>query len=254
MQIREETEERPVAPRASSSTTSVIMKKRPQLLRPQTASSASEIGLSRSATGRTDAPPAAVAEVSDDEEEHDPAKENDPSLSPSPVSFAPPSPRKNVLGKRPLSSLPTPLDPDCDILDEESQATCDTTSSEKNIAANLQTPQSAIGKEGPPKKSPKLMELSKGVNVSGRIRDDHDPLNDIHEDNTAEDAKPASNGQGEGKENFGTVLKEVSVPLKKAVVTSTSAVSTSGQSAMRKISTASQSSGKGKARVGVRRL
>lgn len=40
-------------------------------------------------------------ENDENEDENMPSKENDPSLSPSPVKFAPPSPRKNALGKRP---------------------------------------------------------------------------------------------------------------------------------------------------------
>ena len=240
VQVKEEAVERPVAPRASSSTSSVVMKKRPQLFRPQTGSSSGGVPtIDRGETG---------AHESDDEEEHDPAKENDPSLSPHPISPAPLSPRKHVLGKRPLSSLPTPVDPEYDILDEENQYFACTTPSEKNIAAN-QTPLPPSTREGPPKKSPKLIELSKGVNASGRIRDDSEAGGE--QDNV--DEEPASHGQGAEKENFSTA-KEVPAPPKRAVVSAVPAVAAATKSTKRNISTASQSSGKSKARVGVRRL
>lgn len=87
----------------------------------------------------------------DDEDEADACKENNPSLSPLPVSpprpppsamslFPNGSPRRNVLGKRPLSTLPTPADPDSlvDVDDDGlSRRDADTMSpSEQNIANN----------------------------------------------------------------------------------------------------------------------
>ncbi|EAU38970.1 ubiquitin-conjugating enzyme E2S [Aspergillus terreus NIH2624] len=126
------------------------------------------------------------------------SKENDPSLSPSPVKFAPPSPRKNALGKRPLSVLTMPLecDPDDD-LDEDSDADGPPmTASEKNIAANARHAESD---RSPQRKSPKLSVLHQGVNASGRIRDDMK----IFED--AVDMVPADEfdrrRSGDGKEN-----------------------------------------------------
>lgn len=96
-------------------------------------------------------------ELSDGEEDHDPSKENDPSQSPSPVIQSPRSPRKNVLGKRPLSELPTPTEP------EE-----DTTESEKNIAVN----QPREFPFDPPKKSPRLAVMLRSANASGRLREE----------------------------------------------------------------------------------
>ncbi|KAL4959002.1 putative ubiquitin conjugating enzyme E2 [Aspergillus stella-maris] len=102
--------------------------------------------------------------VSDDETENEnPAtasKENDPSLSPSPVKFAAPStltlsPRKNAHGKRPLSVLTTsasamdidPFYPSAsgdgnglmdDVMEMEIEDDDMMTASERNIAANIQ--------------------------------------------------------------------------------------------------------------------
>lgn len=121
--------------------------------------------------------------------ENMPSKENDPSLSPSPVKMAPPSPRKNALGKRPLSVLTMPLEHglsttmptsahtpmDTDFPEEEEY---DMTASEKNIAANntyYQEPYQEPYQEDqqhPQRKSPKLSVLNRGTNSSGRIRDD----------------------------------------------------------------------------------
>ena len=63
------------------------------------------------------------------------SKENDPSISPSPVSPPPTiQPRRNtILGKRPLSDLPTPEEPPSD---DESQTHSHLSASERNIAAN----------------------------------------------------------------------------------------------------------------------
>ena len=96
----------------------------------------------------------------EDEEEHDPCKENDPSQSPSPVIESPRSPRKNVLGKRPLSELPTPTD-----LEE-----C-MTESEKNIAVNQDSQSCAASSFGPPKKSPRLAVTLAVANISNRMRE-----------------------------------------------------------------------------------
>lgn len=90
----------------------------------------------------------ANTELSDDENETEnmatASKENDPSLSPSPVKFAAsPSPRKNALGKRPLSVLEMPVtDSDTPMLIDDNTDMNMTdidgmmTASEKNIAAN----------------------------------------------------------------------------------------------------------------------
>jgi len=222
---------RPSSTRAISSSSSVIMKKAIN-------SSAIQIG-----TGN--------APVHSDDEEneiHDPFKENDPSLSPSPVN--PPallSPRKGALGKRPLSNLPTPMAPE----DDEDGITA----SERNISANV-TPSSSSKEyiediEPPLRKSPKLTEIGgKGVNASGRIRE-----------NTSNELKSACEMEDE-KENMDKDKSHIRTP--DMSVSSPSASKVEALSAkpapvrptVRKTSTASSSaSGKSaKARIGIRRL
>lgn len=130
------------------------------------------------------------AENENDENNTTESKENDPSLSPSPVKFAPPSPRKNAHGKRPLSVLTMPLDhahshyhthdqtsPPPTMMDTDEDGMM-MTASKKNIAANANHQESIPeededrGDASPRRKSPKLSTLNKGVNASGRIRDE----------------------------------------------------------------------------------
>ncbi|KAA8652004.1 putative ubiquitin conjugating enzyme E2 [Aspergillus tanneri] len=133
-----------------------------------------------------------------DDEPEDPSnasKENDPSLSPSPVKFAPPSPRKNGLGKRPLSVLTAPVDIGPYATEAEDTDGGPTTASVKNIAANYSsdTPE----RDGSPqRKSPKLSVLNKGVNSSGRIREEVKIFEDA-----PESMGPDHQLSGDGKEN-----------------------------------------------------
>ncbi|KAI9373052.1 UBC-like protein [Aspergillus egyptiacus] len=126
--------------------------------------------------------------ISDDENENDnPAsssKENDPSLSPSPVKFAPPlSPRKNAHGKRPLSVLTPstsidadPFTPDLEDMNIDTTESNTMTASERNIAANIasSTRDSPTRCLSPQRKSPKLSSLvNRGLNTA-RPREDSD--------------------------------------------------------------------------------
>ncbi|KAJ5832711.1 Ubiquitin-conjugating enzyme E2 [Penicillium riverlandense] len=136
----------------------------------------------------------------DDSENEDPAsasKENDPSLSPTPVRLAPPSPRKNALGKRPLSSLPVPYAeyPDSDMMlvdEEEDMGSLCMSSSEQNIQANTSRPGS------PQRKQIKLSLLNRGLNASSRVRDDLQIYEDVPEFSTQDASRRLS---GDGKEN-----------------------------------------------------
>jgi ubiquitin-conjugating enzyme E2 S len=100
------------------------------------------------------------------------SKENDPSLSPSPVKFAPLlSPRKNAYGKRPLSVLtPSAVDIDPFVSMEPEEMQLDKsdnimTASERNIAANSTSPSDIRQRDSSPqRKSPKLSLLSRGPN------------------------------------------------------------------------------------------
>lgn len=122
---KDNTEARPSITRKPASTSGVTMKKQPQLTIAQSGSSA------RSISAPVPRPQPAIAdELSDVEIEND---ENDPSLSPSPVTIPTTSPRRPAHAKRPLSDLPTPVDPDSDDAPPGSSAL---SPSEQNIAAN----------------------------------------------------------------------------------------------------------------------
>jgi ubiquitin-conjugating enzyme E2 S len=139
--------------------------------------------------------------MSDDmmsEDEADPAsasKENNPSLSPSPVSLAPPSPRKTALGKRPLSVLSIPYpeeEADMMLIDSDSDD-IPMTANEQNISANTRSRTSS-----PLRKAPKLSLLCGGINASGRSRDEMPIFEDVPQLPTADPLRRLS---GDGKEN-----------------------------------------------------
>ncbi|PYI19361.1 hypothetical protein BO99DRAFT_412655 [Aspergillus violaceofuscus CBS 115571] len=154
---------------------------------------------------------------SDSESSTNASKENDPSLSPSPVRHRPPPTlRKNIHGKRPLSVLILPMDMDDDDGEDDQsnpdpELTPNPSASDQNIAANQtrstspsssptlsyykhhhnnkthplptrdrdrERDHSPSSPEQPRNKSPKLSipkrgaSPMKGVNASGRIRDD----------------------------------------------------------------------------------
>ncbi|KAJ5799539.1 uncharacterized protein N7518_001607 [Penicillium psychrosexuale] len=139
-----------------------------------------------------------------DSESDDPAtasKENNPTLSPSPVYFAPPSPRKTALGKRPLSvlSIPYPEDSDADMMLIDSDNDNDApamSSNERNITANTRSRTSS-----PLRKTPKLSMLCGGVNASGRLRDEVPIFEDLPQLAMPDPLRRLS---GDGKENRGS--------------------------------------------------
>ena len=186
---REDDDERPVAAGSTSSASSVVMKHPPPRLQPGAPDQTDDV---------------------DEDEQQDEDQENDPSLSPSPVTIAPMSPRRNILGKRPLSALPTPVDPDAepDAVDDyfDAQLNGDTRSlspSERNIANN--TGGNATISDVP-RKSPKLSERGTGVNASGRLREDGDDTGMMGV--TVEDAAAQSKTTDTGKEN----VSEAGIP------------------------------------------
>lgn len=151
-------------------------------------------------------------QFSDDENENPTcaSKENDPSLSPSPVKLAPPSsPRKNAHGKRPLSVLTTSMDIEPSFMEYEDMDTTDgMTASERNIAANT-TPTRDIQERdsSPQRKSPKLSLLNRGLNnhASWPLREDNSIGLDlkIYEDDesSGSDSHRSSCSSRDGKEN-----------------------------------------------------
>ncbi|CAG7915884.1 unnamed protein product [Penicillium olsonii] len=134
--------------------------------------------------------------MSEDEDDPDSAsKENNPSLSPSPVSLVPPSPRKTALGKRPLSVLSIPYpeeDSDMMLIDEDPTDT-QMTANERNISANTRSRTSS-----PLRKTPKLSMLCDGVNGLGRFRDEMPIYEDVPQLPMADPFRRLS---GDGKEN-----------------------------------------------------
>jgi len=194
--------------------------------------------------------------ISDSENDEASAKENNPSLSSTPVHLTPPSPRKNVLGKRPLSvlTMPYPEDPDADMMLIDSDSEHEhglMTSSEQNISANrtrISTPQ---------RKSPKLTLRGK---ASSRLRDDVQIYEDVPDRTLTDFSRRFS---GDGKENrTATGMKDIELQGKKPtnsgptpglsvkspVTSSPSRVSKKVVGA-RKVATL-----KAKPRIGVRRL
>ncbi|KAJ5091757.1 hypothetical protein NUU61_006627 [Penicillium alfredii] len=163
-------------------------------------------GTNRSADHAAQPPqdPPATDDMSDSGND-DPSKENDPSLSPSPVKLAPPSPRKNALGKRPLSvlSMPGPEDADADMMlvDSDSESESQVMNSEKNISANTAP---AHPSASPRRKSPKLSSFTRGAHPlsSSRMRDDLLIYEDLPETSILAVSRRSS---GNGKENCDAV-------------------------------------------------
>jgi ubiquitin-conjugating enzyme E2 S len=168
---------------------SVTMKKKGNTSQPQPTQQQTSLSSLPPTTDQDEIMTSSDAENENDENNTSTAsKENDPSLFPSPIKFAPPSPRKNTHGKRPLSVLTMPLDhllshsndqtsPPPTMMDtDEDGNDMMMTASEKNIAANHQDSipeeDEDRGDASPRRKSPKLSALNKGVNASGRIRDE----------------------------------------------------------------------------------
>ncbi|KAJ5358890.1 Ubiquitin-conjugating enzyme E2 [Penicillium cataractarum] len=117
---------------------------------------------------------------SDNESLANSSKENDPSLSPTPVETPPLSPRKNALGKRPLSIISTsyPDDPDADLMavDSDSEEEPPQMSpSDRNITANF-----IHSRQSPsPKRKSSKLTLSKGSNTPFRLREDVQIYEDV---------------------------------------------------------------------------
>lgn len=180
----------------------------------------------------------------DSEPENDENAENDPSLSPSPVTFPTLSPRRPTLGKRPLSDLPTPTEPDSG--DEEGLSP-----SERNIAANT-----AFSGEAEPRKEEEIMKLaerSRGVNFVSPGRNNSwqqeavlagcGGAESVVYDEGVEERPKKRICSAEGKENAGgmDVVRTGSVGTELG----------SGGVAVRKVSTVGE---KAKGRAGLRRL
>ena len=194
-------------------------------------------------------PPANDPDLSDSETEAVASKENDPTLSPTPVTNPEPSPRRPLLGKRPLSDLPTPVESD-----SEDEETCTgLTSSEQNIVNNTphlpcSTTPPTTG--DPQRKPPKLVERSRSFNFATRSTEDNPIGLAISNVEESCDDQPAAKRvcSGEEKENIteGAATRNLEriTAVPKAVLSSAVAVKTSVPGG-RKVSTASSGSGGG---------
>ena len=265
--IPEHEDSRSLRPRSKGRTQTVTMKKR------STRRSAIDAGApSRSMS--TPQPPNSISEIEEQTEHQDPEtddepKENDPSLSPSPVKFAPSSPRKNALGKRPLSVLTMPVETDLAATGEDDPDADGTgmSASEKNIAANCST--DADG--SPQRKSPKLSIIEKGINASGRIREDVKIFEDApHPGDSGHRCNPSGNGKKTHVSRSGdsAALKERSAVLGPQKLHRTQRPTDSSSSTQlgpktttklvvggsRKPSSAISTTQKPKPRIGIRRL
>lgn len=119
-------------------------------------------------------PPAVEDESDAEDDEASASKENNPSISPLPVPPPALLSRRPILGKRPLSDLPTPIESDDE---DEYDDGGNMTSSERNIAKNtpnLSTSFSSISVScEPQRKYFKLSERSwASSNSTGRTRDE----------------------------------------------------------------------------------
>ncbi|KAJ0413909.1 ubiquitin-conjugating enzyme/RWD-like protein [Aspergillus carlsbadensis] len=225
----------------------------------------------------------------DDDENENPScafKENDPSLSPSPVKLAAIpssralslSPRKNAHGKRPLADLTTAMDVDPFLSDSEDLLVPDMvdgmTESERNIAANtasipFMTPtretRSRSRDPSPQRKSPKLSLLNRGPNNTARFRGESADMDmQIYED-TPEDGKEnhSSSSLLKNPATAGVMRTANQLAILTSSTTTSGALSASSSnpgllkpssgSGMRKVS-GSGGLKKAKPRIGIRRL
>lgn len=242
--ILEDPEQRPTMRGKSASSSSVIMKKPPQrITSPQSAP------ISRQVAPEEDG--SASDEEEEEEDENSASKENDPMLSPSPVLAQ--TPRRPLLVKRPLSDLPTPIEPD----DESTEASCLSPSDQNVLNNTFPLPSDTAPNE--PCKAPPLAERSQAVNFTGRGLQDasqNDPALPVEGKAGDDGTRPAKRiCSDESKENISEErpsLKLVERP--QSTVNITSKVIAPFPRKASAPGLLGAGSGKGKARVGLRRL
>ena len=179
-EIREEPIERLTLSHKPTSSSSVVMKKRPRTV---DAPSRNISGLSI-----VTIPHEQHSENSDTEDEAAASKENDPAHSPSRIAPEQ-NPQRPAL-KRPLSDLPLPTEAEV----EESASPSDL-----NIAANTTQPTVIAESQ---RRSPKLVERSRSVNFSSRAPQNTNFSNTADARGGSEEGPaPKRICSGEGKEN-----------------------------------------------------
>lgn len=212
-EMKEEIIPRPGMNVKFASSSSVVMKKLP-----------SHLALTQAASARRvqSAPTSQImgGDKSEDTEAEDDdasaSKENDPSLSPSPVT-TPQSPRRPMLAKRPLSDLPTPIEPDSDCEDAAGLSP-----SERNIVNNTPllpasavVPISSSSFTDPTRRPSTLAERSRSVNFTSRGLQDASAeglaIVPFEDKTSSDDGPPATKRvcSREGKENVSEGSNEV---------------------------------------------
>lgn len=241
--ILDDPEQRPTMRGKFASSSSVIMKKPSQRkTSPQSAPIPRQV-----ARGEDDS-----ASEEEEEDEKSASKENDPMLSPSPVLAQ--TPRRSLLVKRPLSDLLTPLEPD----DESTEASCLSPSDQNVLNNRFPLPTDPAPKE--PCKAPPLAERSQAVNLTGRGLQDASP-NDmaalpVEGKAGDDDTRPAKRVcSDESKENISESRRSLKLAEgPQPTVNITSKVIAPVPRKASAPGTLGAGSGKGKARVGLRRL
>jgi len=224
--------------------------------------------------------PPALPDVDSDgndfDDEASASKENDPSISPSPVNPPAPAARRPTLQKRPLSDLPTPVESPTD---DEDEAFAGMTSSERNVAANTPNLSSNIACMSVSDRSDrpiKLAERGRSFNFAWRGKDDAGASGLMitpFEDGSSQSSvvqldvgmeQPAkkrvcSSDEFEEKENITEARPALPTALSKPSSVGPAPAKSSTGAETRKVSSASGSTGSGsvraaKPRVGLRRL
>jgi ubiquitin-conjugating enzyme E2 S len=233
---------RPTASRASSIATSAVRKNQAES-NTQDAGQENDDNALLGSLGFSDVP--------DDHGEDDNAKENDPSHSPSLALSNHESSRRIVLGKRPLSELPTPIDSDSidsNIPVENYRATC---IEEKAPPGQPPAAENEPSSE-PLKKSPKFDISARSLNTYGRVRQEDYSRSAKAEHSVASTATDL----GDDKENMQILQTPTSSDNTKATAqhTGCQAFEHPPRPTLRKVSNVGSSRLKGQARVGIRRL
>ena len=175
--LRKGVNERPELRGKGTSLSSVIMKKLPQRI-------ASDQSI-QAQRDDTQTPNNSAGE----DDNMSASKENDPSLSPSPVF---PPGRRPTLTKRPLSDLPCPIEP------QEPQETSCLSPSDQNIINNAPSGSTSEAVH----RGPQLSERNSSANTSGRII--NDPNNNCRAV-SAPESMDAENGRPAKRICFGEV-------------------------------------------------
>lgn len=149
-------------------------------------------------------------------------KENDPSLSPTPVRPSTPSPRKNTSSKRALSvistSFPDDSDADMMLIDSDSEIECANTpkmsASDRNISANLYHARLSPTRQG----KGGMLTPHKGINPSLRLCEEPQIYEDVpdrtrHNGNEQENLNDSMQGLEERSAVRAAIPETITNPL-----------------------------------------